>query len=88
MASEIRQTLGQYKEEIAQEKQTRAAVAQQRSKPAPKIGMTADEVLKSTWGEPNDVNRTITATTTHEQWVYGGGCYIYLDNGIVTAIQD
>lgn len=50
--------------------------------------MTADEVLKSTWGEPNDVNRTITATTTHEQWVYGGGCYIYLDNGIVTAIQD
>lgn len=33
----------------------------------PEIGMTADEVLQSTWGEPLKINRTITAYAVREQ---------------------
>lgn len=54
----------------------------------PLIGMTADEVLASTWGEPEKINRTTTVYGVSEQWVYSGNRYVYLDNGIVTAIQE
>lgn len=56
--------------------------------PEPKIGMTANEVRNSRWGSPRDINRTKTANGVHEQWVYSGNRYVYLDNGVVTAIQD
>lgn len=52
----------------------------------PKIGMTEDEVLNSTWGYPQKRNTSEFTNGTHEQWVYEKG-YIYLDNGIVTSIQ-
>lgn len=52
----------------------------------PKIGMTKDEVLKSTWGNPKKRNITETKNGTHEQWVYDKG-YIYFDNGLVSTIQ-
>lgn len=58
------------------------------SSPEPSIGMTAEEVRSSQWGEPESINKTTTASTVHEQWVYPNNKYIYLDNGIVTAIQD
>ena len=53
------------------------------------IGMTA-EMLRASWGRPQEVNRTITAAGTREQWVYGGACKpcVYLDDGVVTSIQD
>jgi len=51
------------------------------------IGDTKEIVLES-WGQPEDINRTTTAYGTTEQWVYGLGCYIYFENGKVTAIQD
>lgn len=54
----------------------------------PLVGMTADEVRKSTWGNPKDINRTTTSYGVDEQWVYYGNRYVYLKNGIVTAIQD
>lgn len=53
----------------------------------PEIGMTAQEVLDSTWGSPSKINTTKTKHGTHEQWVYSTKRYIYLDNGVVTAIQ-
>lgn len=54
----------------------------------PYIGMTAEEVrTKSTWGNPEDINTTVTGRTTYEQWCYPRYKYIYLENGIVTAIQ-
>ncbi|WP_186430062.1 ankyrin repeat domain-containing protein [Clostridium sp. BSD9I1] len=56
-------------------------------KKSPKIGMTADEILNSTWGKPKDINKTTTKYGTSEQWVYDLGKYIYLEDGIVTAIQ-
>jgi hypothetical protein len=50
--------------------------------------MTAAEIKESNWGPPEEINRTITAFGTSEQWVYIGYRYIYLENGVVTAIQD
>jgi rubrerythrin len=54
----------------------------------PKIGMSEYEVRKTAWGNPSKINKTITANGTHEQWVYSLSRYVYLDNGVVTAIQE
>lgn len=54
----------------------------------PQIGMTAAQVIESTWGKPREVNKTTFSWGTTEQWVYPNYKYIYLDNGIVTAISD
>ena len=51
------------------------------------IGMTKDMVIAS-WGRPKDINSTITSYGVHEQWIYGSHKYVYLEDGIVTAIQD
>lgn len=52
----------------------------------PAIGMTADEILTSTWGTPNDINKTTIAYGTSEQWVYhrysGDYRYLYFENGM------
>jgi hypothetical protein len=50
------------------------------------VGMTEDDVLWA-WGPPSSKNVTITGSGTHEQWVYDLDRYVYVDNGIVTAIQ-
>jgi hypothetical protein len=54
----------------------------------PKIGMTKEEVLNSTWGKPQDINTTTSRYGTNEQWCYSQYRYIYFENGIVTSIQD
>lgn len=54
----------------------------------PAIGMTAEEVKNSTWGEPIKINKSTYSWGTSEQWVYSGYKYVYLDNGVVTAIQE
>lgn len=51
------------------------------------VGMNSEQALES-WGEPDDINRTITARGTSEQWVFGSGSYLYFDNGILTTIQN
>ena len=51
-----------------------------------RIGLNTEGVLKSCWGRPAKVNVTTTATHNHEQWVYDAG-YVYLTDGLVTAIQ-
>lgn len=51
------------------------------------IGMTPDMVRMS-WGDPEDINRTIYSFGVHEQWVYGSGCYVYFEDGKVTTIQN
>lgn len=58
------------------------------TKERPSIGMTAAEVKKSSWGYPEKINTTETEYGTREQWVYSDNRYIYLEDGIVTAIQD
>ena len=50
------------------------------------IGMTAHEA-ECAWGEPQKKNRTITANSESEQWVYSIDRYIYIEDGMVTAMQ-
>lgn len=50
------------------------------------IGMTSEQARRS-WGEPSDINRTINASGTSEQWVYDGA-YLYFQDGILTTIQN
>lgn len=52
-----------------------------------RIGMTKN-MCRDSWGEPNDINKTITTYGTSEQWVYGFS-YVYFDEkGQITAIQN
>lgn len=55
------------------------------------VSMTAAQVKRS-WGPPTKVNKTISASSTSEQWVYDRGSvgstqYVYLTDGIVSSIQ-
>jgi len=50
------------------------------------FGMTREQVRLS-WGEPEDINRTVTPGRVREQWVYGEQL-VYFVNGVVTAWQD
>lgn len=50
-----------------------------------KIGMTK-EMCKLSWGEPKDINSTISSGKKSEQWVYDEN-YLYFDNGFLTTIQ-
>lgn len=51
------------------------------------IGMS-ETALMCSWGNPEHVNRTLTARTTRKQYVYRGNQLVYVENGLVTAIQD
>jgi len=52
------------------------------------IGMSKDDVLASSWGKPERINTTTTASTIREQWVYGGRSYLYFVDGTLTTIQN
>lgn len=55
------------------------------------IGMNVHE-LQLSWGLASDINNTTTAAGKSSQWVYGnpiyGASYVYLDNDVITAIQN
>ena len=53
-----------------------------------RIGMTKEQVYASCLGEPQAINTTTTLGGTREQLIYRNGVYVYLDAGIVTAIQE
>lgn len=53
-----------------------------------RLGMSKKQVLSSSWGKPFDINRTISASGTVEQWIYGSGSYLYFHDGILTTIQN
>jgi len=67
----------------AQRKDARSAAVEKRQL---MIGMTAAEVERA-WGKPKRRSTTLTAGSRSEQWVYDGGSYVYLDNGVVRAIS-
>lgn len=51
------------------------------------IGMSA-EMCRESWGVPDNINRSIGSWGTHEQWCYDWGGYLYMENGILTSIQN
>lgn len=50
------------------------------------IGMTKQQCIDAI-GNPTRINRTTTASTIYEQWVYSGR-YLYFENGKLVTIQD
>jgi hypothetical protein len=54
----------------------------------PRVGMTAAQVEATCWGKPGHINQTHTADGTSDQYVYGDGRYVDIQDGIVTSIQD
>lgn len=78
-------------EQEAAARAERLAAAQekaQKKRAGVRIGMSKQDVIDSSWGRPTSVNRTTTAYGTHEQWVYGGGNYLYFEDGKLTSIQN
>lgn len=52
------------------------------------VGMSREEA-KASWGEPEDINRTVGSFGVHEQWIYfGGEILVYFENGRLTGWQD
>lgn len=53
--------------------------------------MTKEQVISS-WGRPDDINKTISSSGTSEQWVYERDDYqrqyVYFDDGEVSYISD
>ncbi|MCP5231744.1 MAG: hypothetical protein H6948_06550 [Zoogloeaceae bacterium] len=73
-----------------EEKQARADRKRdlaRRKRQGVSIGMSQEEVLQSSWGRPERSNRSIYSFGTREQWVYGGGNYLYFEDGMLTSIQ-
>lgn len=54
----------------------------------PYIGMPVWELEMSSWGDPEDINRTTTKYGVSEQWVYSGYRFVYVEDGVVTTIQE
>ncbi|OXS68674.1 hypothetical protein B1B04_19595 [Lysinibacillus sp. KCTC 33748] len=74
---------------IKKEKAEKEARKIEKAKNRIYIGMTKEQVLDTNWGEPDDINRTITASHQSEQWVYSDyGKYLYFEDGILVKIQD
>jgi hypothetical protein len=51
------------------------------------VGMTAQQVLNSSWGRPNSVNVVTEGYRTLEQWDYGAGNVLYFDRGRLHSFQ-
>lgn len=39
-------------------------------------------------GEPDDINRTVTAGIVYEQWIYPSYEYLYFENNILSSWQN
>jgi ABC-type enterochelin transport system substrate-binding protein len=86
---ETRERIANYKAERAEREAKEQAKRIEESKNRVYIGMTKEQVLATNWGEPDDINRTITSYGTSEQWVYSAyGKYLYFEDGILVTIQD
>lgn len=65
----------------------RKAALAEKKKRGVSPGMTGQDVIESSWGRPERINRTDYPGGYREQWVYGGGNYLYFHNGVLTSIQ-
>ncbi|MEQ1411429.1 DUF4124 domain-containing protein [Acinetobacter indicus] len=86
--SQVRESQAKIKgQQAAAEK----AKAEWDAKKEPRIGMSKSEAEKTTWGYPDKVNTTTTATNEFEQWIYRGyrsTRYLHFTNGKLTSISN
>lgn len=79
------------KQRDAIEKKISAAIAAKANAGAKRegvrVGMSKEQVLGSSWGKPNSVNKTTSIHGTREQWVYGGNNYLYFEGDTLTTVQ-
>lgn len=75
-----------YQEKYYNDLDNRKQQYQQEKKP--QIGMSHEEVKKSSWGSPDKINKDTYSWGTKEQWVYNQKGYIYFENGKVTSISE
>jgi hypothetical protein len=71
----------------AEAKAAALAVAAEKKKRGVVLGMTQDDVLASSWGRPESINKSIYSFGVREQWVYGQRNYLYFKDGILNSIQ-
>lgn len=74
-------------EAAAQEREEKLAEQEYWENKIPEVGMTVDEVKKTSWGLPERINKNTYSWGTTEQWSYPGKGYVYFENGIVTSIS-
>ena len=48
----------------------------------------SEQMVIESWGKPNEINRTVGSWGVHEQWIYPGKQYLYIENGKLTSWQD
>lgn len=78
----------QLENKIAAEAKAQArAIAAAKKKEGVSIGMSQEDVIASSWGRPESINKSIYSFGVHEQWVYGGRNYLYFKNGVLDSIQ-
>lgn len=51
------------------------------------LGMS-EIALRCSWGDPVEINSTVTASIQHKQYVFGHRTFVYVDNGHVSGEQD
>jgi hypothetical protein len=51
-----------------------------------RVGMTKQQVLNSSWGQPDSVHAASLGLRPREQWVYGRN-NLFFEDGILTAVQ-
>lgn len=66
----------------------RAQEAARRNSEGVSIGMTRQGAVASSWGRPEHVNKTTTASGTREPWIYGPRRSLCFDDGVLTGIQN
>ena len=76
--------------EADEQRKTVAAERARRKKEGVTLGMSEEEVLQSSWGKPDKVNRSHGSWGVHEQWVYRNRVsgYLYFENGKLTSVQN
>jgi hypothetical protein len=51
-----------------------------------RVGMTKQQVLNSSWGQPDSIHAASLGLRPREQWVYGRN-NLFFEDGILTAVQ-
>jgi hypothetical protein len=74
----------------AKARQEQKAEAARKKREGVRLGMSPQDVLDSSWGKPDKINRTTRASGTREQWVYRSRIegYLYFENDVLTSIQN
>lgn len=79
--------LAELESEITEEKQKREEEEKWENM-IPQVGMTSDEVKKTSWGEPDKINKDTYEWGVKEQWVYEKKGYVYFEDGKVTSVSE